>query len=100
MVELLQALLKPHESLGNKPPILFNKQRGMRLPDFIIDRQLTEKTIFTIASRGVLHDHQFLVMAIPFLFVSQRRPEVCSQAIHADKHCCIPISTGCFQIMP
>ena len=42
--------VRPHESLGNKPPVLFNKQRGMNTPSLIVDMQLEEEFIFTTAS--------------------------------------------------
>ena len=42
--------VRPHESLGNMPPVLFNKQRGMDTPSLIIDMQLEEEFIFTTAS--------------------------------------------------
>ena len=42
--------VRPHESLGNKSPVLFNKQRGMNTPSLIMDMQLEEEFIFTTAS--------------------------------------------------
>ncbi len=42
--------IRPHESLGNKPPVAFLKQRGVTVPNLNVDMHLKEKTICTNAS--------------------------------------------------
>ena len=42
--------IRPHESLGNKPPVTFLKQRGVTVPSLNVDMHLKEKTICTNAS--------------------------------------------------
>ncbi len=44
--------IRPHESLGNKSPVAFLKQRGVTVPSLNVDMHLKEKTIFTNASVG------------------------------------------------
>ena len=38
--------VRPHESLGNKSPVAFLKQRGLSVPSLNVDMHLKEKTIF------------------------------------------------------
>lgn len=43
--------IRPHESLGNKPPVVFVKQRDIySVPSLSIDSYLLKETIFTTAS--------------------------------------------------
>ncbi|MCP4459886.1 MAG: transposase [Cytophagales bacterium] len=43
--------VRPHESLGNKPPVVFVKQKdNYSLPILCIDNHLLKETIFAIAS--------------------------------------------------
>ena len=37
--------VRPHESLGNKPPVAFLKQRELTVPSLNLDMYLKDKTI-------------------------------------------------------